>query len=54
MIKRVAGGYQVVSEKGKNLGGPSNPKKKQKNACAKSNTSNTTNTRRARLQPGLR
>lgn len=22
MIKKVAGGYQVVSEKGKNLGGP--------------------------------
>ncbi|MGA2420507.1 MAG: hypothetical protein ABSG69_10505 [Candidatus Acidiferrum sp.] len=27
MIKKVTGGYQVVSEKGKNLGGPYKTKK---------------------------
>jgi hypothetical protein len=28
MIKKTAGGYRVVSEKGKNLGGPYKSKKK--------------------------
>jgi hypothetical protein len=31
MIKKVVGGYKVLSEKGKNLGGPYKTKKEAKN-----------------------
>ena len=34
MIKKVAGGYKVVSEKGKNLGGPYKTKEKAKKRLA--------------------
>jgi hypothetical protein len=34
MIKKVSGGYKVVSEKGKNLGGPYKTKKEAKKRLA--------------------
>lgn len=41
MIRKVKAGYKVVSTKGKNLGGPIRPSKRQKNASARLNSSNT-------------
>jgi hypothetical protein len=48
MIKKVKGGYKVLSEKSKkNLGGPIRPKLRRLSACARWNISNTTKVRGA-------
>jgi hypothetical protein len=41
MIKKVEDGYQVLAEKGKNLGGPYQTLEEAKNACARSDSSST-------------
>jgi hypothetical protein len=41
MIKKAEGGCKVLSEKGKNLGGPYKTKKKPKKDCSKWNILST-------------
>jgi hypothetical protein len=41
MVQKVKGGYQVVSSKGKNLGGPYKTPEEAKSAFAKWSFSNT-------------